>query len=290
VHARTLVIALAVVCAALGADAVAVDVQLARVHSWAFAIGAGDLSGDVAARYAPFDLVVVDGQEATRRQVAELQGRDRIVLGYLDIGTIEPGRPWFSRARRYRLDFWPDWGEWFADVSRPGYRRLMLRGVAEPMLAKGFDGLFLDNVDMISGHPRQAAGMGSLVGALATLVHERRGRRGLLFAQNGEDVVGPMLRYLDGWNREDVTWTYDFGRHRYLPQPPAVTRQALEALHRIHRAGLLVTATDYVPSGNRAAVAEAVRNACSAGALPYVSDIDLRRIPRAGLRCPGGYP
>jgi uncharacterized protein (TIGR01370 family) len=267
------------------AETRAVDPRLAGVRSWAFAIGSGDLSGNLAARYGAFDLVVVDGQQASRAQVAVLRSRGRLVLGYLDVGTIEPGRPWFARARRYRLGFWPDWGEWFADVSKPGYRRLVLR-VAKGMLAKGFDGLFLDNVDMISAHPRQTAGMHALVRALASLVHRpAAGRPGLLFAQNGEDVVGPMLRYLDGWNREDVTWTYDFARRRYIHQPLAVVRADLDALRRIRRAGLFVTATDYVAADHEAAVAEVVRNACSVGALPYVSDINLERVPTDALHC-----
>ena len=288
---RALAVGLAIATTAAAVDAGAVRPRLAGVRSWAFAIGAGDLSGNLAQRYAAFDLVVVDGQEASRAQVATLRGRvGRLVLGYLDVGTIEPGRPWFARARRYRLEFWPDWGEWFADLSKPGYRRLM-QGVAHSMLAKGFDGLFLDNVDMISTHPRQSAGMHLLVGALASIVHRPAAhRRGLLFAQNGEDVIGLMLRYLDGWNREDVTWTYDFGQHRYVHQPAALVQANLDALRRIRRAGLLVTATDYVAAADKTALAEAIRNACSADALPYVSDINLQRIPHSAFHCPAHTP
>jgi uncharacterized protein (TIGR01370 family) len=281
------VVGLVVVAAAVAGQARAVSPRLAGVRSWAFAIGDGDLSGNLAARYAPFDLVVVDGQEPSRGQVAALRSGGRVVLGYLDVGTIEPGRPWFAQARRYRLDFWPAWGEWFADVAKPGYRHLVLR-VAKGTLAKGFDGLFLDNVDMISTHPRQTAGMHALMRALASLVHRpAAGRPGLLFAQNGEEVIGPMLGYLDGWNREDVTWSYDFRQHRYVHQPLAVVRADLAALRRIRRAGLLVTATDYVAADDKAAVAEAVRDACSAGALPYVSDINLQRVPPEALHCRG---
>ena len=283
--ARAGVIGFVILAVAVVAEAQAVEPRLAGVRSWAFAIGSGDLSGNLAARYAAFDLVVVDGQQASRAQVAALRSRGRLVLGYLDVGTIEPCRPWFARARRHRLEFWPDWGEWFADVSKPGYRRLMLH-VAKGMLAKGFDGLFLDNVDMISTHPRQRAGMHKLVRALASIVHRpAAGRLGLLFAQNGDEVIGPMLGFLDGWNREDVTWTYDFAQHRYVHQPLAVVRADLGALRRIRRAGLFVTATDYVAAHDKAAVAEAVRNACSAGALPYVSDINLERVPASALRC-----
>jgi hypothetical protein len=142
--------------------------------------------------------------------------------------------------------------------------------------------LFLDNTDMIATHPRQTVAMRKLVVALAALVHRQRG---LLFSQNGEDSIGPVLHYYDGWNREDVSATYDFGRNRYVRQPRDQVRAAIAALTRVRRAGLLALATDYVASGDKATAMTAVANACSAGALPFLSDIDLTRIPAVPARC-----
>jgi hypothetical protein len=255
---------------------------LAGVRTWAFAIGDGDLSGDVAKRYAAYDLVVVDGESASASQVAALHAGGTFVLAYFDVGTIERGRWWFGLARPYRLDYWSDWSEWYADVSRDGFRRLLVRRVAPALLRKGFDGLFLDNTDMVDSHPKQVSGMHTLVRQLAALVH---GRGGLLFAQNGDASVGPLLPYYDGWNREDVTWTYDFDRHRYVRQSAQDTALAQNALRRARQAGLLALATDYAPAGDAAAAREAAANACAAGALPFVSNIGLSRIPTVPTRC-----
>jgi uncharacterized protein (TIGR01370 family) len=256
--------------------------RLRSVHTWAFAIGDGDGIGNLVSRYRGYDLLVLDGQEATARQVHALRHAGKIVLAYLDVGTIEKGRPWYHAASRYRLDYWPDWGEWYADVAAPGFRELISGTVAPSMLHKGFDGLFLDNTDMIETHPHQTEGMRTLVRKLARLVH---GQSKLLFAQNGEDTIGPLLPYYDGWNREDVSATYDFGAHRYVRQPHGEVAAADRALRRIARAGLLTLATDYAAAGDAAAAGAAVRNACSAGALPFVSDIDLTRVPAVAARC-----
>lgn len=61
---------------------------------------------------------------------------------------------------------------------------------------------------------------------------------------------------------------------------------ALRELERIGRAGLLVTATGYVAAGHRRAQARALEAACGAGALSFVSDIFLRRVPPNPLICP----
>ena len=112
-----------------------------------------------------------------------------------------------------------------------------------------------------------------------------RARGGLLFAQNGEASIGRLLRFYDGWNREDVTWTYSFKRRRYVHQPAREVVEAQAALERIAARGLLVTATDYTAPGDEPALQEAVTNACAAGAVPFVSDIGLTRLPAAPIAC-----
>lgn len=197
--------------------------------------------------------------------MATLHAGGAVVLGYLDTGTIEPYRPWFRQAKPYRLDYWKQWGEWYANVDALGYRTLLL-GVATSFEQKGLDGLFLDNTDMIETHPKQAPGMQLLVAALAKLVH---GRGGFLFAQNGADVDAPILRYLDGWNREDI----------------GTDPSAVRDLRTMHTHGLLTLATGYVKDPSSPAVQRDIRLACGAGALPFVSNLELTRIPSPPPHC-----
>jgi len=262
---RAKLVLIGLVSFVLAGSAGATPPRLTSIHTWAFAIGSNTLRGDIAKRYAGYDLVVVDGQDVTKRQVATLHAGGALVLGYLDAGTIEPYRPWFRRAKPYRLDYWKQWGEWYANVNAPGFRTLIL-GVAASFEKKGLDGLFLDNTDMIETHPKQASGMRQLVAALARLAH---GRGGYLFAQNGADVDGPILRYLDGWNREDI----------------GTDSSAVGDLVAMHAHGLLTLATGYVKDASSPAVQQDIALACGAGALPFVSNLELTRIPQPAPHC-----
>ena len=283
---------LALACVVWLATASAADAgALEGAESWAFAIGNGNLNGDAQAvgeRLGEFDAVVVDGEEARASDITALHDRGVTVLAYLSVGTIEKWRGWYDRVKRFRLAAWQDWrDEWFADVSRPRLRRILAGDVAPAMLAKGFDGLFLDNVDMIEArrHRAQRTGMRKLVVRLDGLLGDDR----LLFAQNGFWGLRRfgIMEHLDGWNREDVTWTYDFDRRRYVRNAPRETRWALDELERAAGRGLFTTATDYTRSAGGGAEAESVANACAAGALPYVADIGLtvRRLPDPPLVC-----
>jgi endo-alpha-1,4-polygalactosaminidase (GH114 family) len=268
---------------AASARTVPVDQRLAAVHDFAFGLGLDANDPAVLDSLARYDLVVVDGELTKPVTVSRLHQSGAIVLGYLSVGTIEPFRSWYPKLKQYRLsDRFKQFGEIYADVDARGYRRAIAGHIAPRLLRSGFDGLFLDNTDMVETHKRERPGMRRLVRALSGLVHARDR---LLFAQNGDSSVRALLRFYDGWNREDVTWAYSFKRRRYVHQSAGEVNAAQAALRRIAARGLLVTATDYAAAGDESAIQEAVANACGAGALPFVSDIGLTRLTAVPIAC-----
>jgi endo-alpha-1,4-polygalactosaminidase (GH114 family) len=268
---------------------------LADADSFAFGIGNGMIegnAGEVADRLGDYDVVVVDGEEASDAKVAALKAEGATVLAYLSVGTIEKWRGWYDDLKQYRLAAWQNWkDEWFADVSKAGLRNAFVGEIAPEILTKGFDGLFLDNVDMIepNKHKKQRDGMRELVAQLGDLVHNDDG---LLFAQNGYwgfKKFGILEDgHLDGWNREDVTWTYDFDRKKYVRNSDRNRDEALDDLSKMHDLGLFTTATNYTKRSVGSAVDEAIEDACGVGALPFIGDIGLtaKRLPDSPYVCP----
>jgi endo-alpha-1,4-polygalactosaminidase (GH114 family) len=270
------------------------------ITSWAFAIGNHTLDGNAAAvgeRYGPFDLVIVDGEEATRGEIAAIQTNGTTVLGYLSVGTIEKWRSWYPKLKPYRLAAWKDWkDEWYSDTSKRGFRRQIARNIAPDVLGKGFDGLMLDNTDMVEtrSHIRQRRGMGRLIARLSKLID---GEGKLLYTQNGypgivhgypNQNVSPLGQYFDGWNREDVSWTYDFDHRRYKALGPGAVHEAQSELEDVADSlSIPVFSTDYTANGDDQATADAINKSCAAGAVPYVSDIGLtlHRVPSPPYSC-----
>ncbi len=257
---------------------------LADARTFALALGAGDLD-DAAEREAfdQADLVVVDGPSTSADALDALHQRGAVVLAYLNVGAIEPGRPWYPDARDngWLLDHWDDWDEWYLDVTQPEVQDFLVDEAARE-LALGFDGIFLDNVDMVDTHPEQAEAMVDLVADLDTTVGPDR----VLFAQNGDPVELGIVDHLDGWNREDVSGTYDFDTDTYRATSRKERTAAVEALRTLHARGVFVTATDYLEADRGPAADAAVEVACGAGAVPFIADIDLTRFPDPPLRCP----
>ncbi len=245
---------------------------LVTTRTWAFSIGAVAPVSSLA-RY---DMVVVDGVDTPKANVVALHRRGVRVVAYMSVGTIEEGRPWTRAAAPYRLDHWGDWNEWYADVADAGYRSLVLRSMVGPVMAKGFDGVFLDNIDMVESHPAQTAGMTALVRAVSARV---RARHGVVIVQNGDAYVRRLAPYIDGWNREDVTATYDFDDERYAAVPSSDGADAIRAIRWMRARKKLVTTADYTATATAPLAVRARARACAVGARPFVSDINLRRLP-----------
>ena len=197
--------------------------------------------------------------------MATLHQGGALVLGYLYAGTIEPYRPWFRRAKPYRLDYWKQWGEWYANVDAPGFRKLIL-GVATGFERKGLDGLFLDNTDMIETHPKQAPGMRP---------SSRRSRS----SSTAATVSSSPRTAPTSTVPSSVTSTAGTAR------TSAPTEARCADLRAMHARGLLTLATGYVKDASSPAVARDIRLACETGALPFVSNLELTRIPQPPPHC-----
>ena len=273
---------LVVLACATSASAATTKQRLQAARTFVPALGA-KLNATNIRRLAARDLVVVDGDDTTSGQVQRLRSRGAVVLAYLSVGSVESWRSWFPLLEDYRLEELGDWdGERYTDVSKPEARAALADKIAPELLAKGFDGLFLDNVDMVEDHAPQQPGMVDLVKRLSDRV---RADGHVLMAQNADASIDPFVGFLDAWNREDPTGTYDFEKKRYVPTDEAGRRLARATIKKLRAAGLVVTTTDYFGSPTSAQARRAIRIACKAGAVPFVGEIALAKVPATAARC-----
>lgn len=100
---------------------------------------------------AGYDLIVVDAQDFTAAEIKKLKAGGGKVLSYLNVGAIEKDRSYFSAAKRDDLilgpyDNWED--EYWVAAQSPKWKSIIL-GLAATLHAKGIDGFWCDNLDIL---------------------------------------------------------------------------------------------------------------------------------------------
>jgi cysteinyl-tRNA synthetase len=254
---------------------------LRAARRWAPVFGADPAGCDLRG----FELVVLDGvgdrepgSAPTPALIAALR-QHAVVLGYLSVGTLEGWRPYASRApvawTLEALDDWPD--EAYVDVRHDGWQQLMAEQ-AVALQAAGFDGLYLDNLDVVEDHPALADAMAALVRGLRAAAP-----RLLIVGQNGLFIADRLP--LDAIAHEDVFWRWDEDRQSYRRSPARETRALVDGLRQLRAAGLPVFTLDYAPPGSEGAQ-EALERSLAEGFRPAVSVLELDRVPH--LAAPAG--
>ena len=251
--------------------------RLRAAKTWVSYYSAGQIP-----QLMQFDVVDIDAEDGAAnydpKDIVELKSQGKLVVSYLNIGSAEPFRSYWSRVQAYILKKYPGWDEFYMDVSKPGYREVMVKTVVPQILAKGVDGLFLDNVDAGSDidRPDVTAGVVELV----RQIHARYPQT-LLIAQSSNLRVltergsdgRQFYQYVQGLAREEVSATYQGGYHKV---PATQSDAILRTLAGWRSKGLAVFTLDYADSKDLAQYASA--RARAYGLIPYVSIKDLNRV------------
>ena len=251
--------------------------RLKAAGSWVSYYGNG-----VIPALANFDVVDIDVEDGAANyqadDVAALKARGKLVVSYLNIGSAEPFRSYWASVEAYSLGKYPGWPEFYMDVSKSGYRDVILNSVVPQLVAKGIDGLFLDNVDAGSNlrRPAVTAGIVELVRQIhamhPSLVLIAQSSNLRVLTERGADGR-QFYQYVNGLAREEVSATYQGGYHRV---PAAESDAMLRTLAAWRGKGLTVFTLDYADSPELARYA--IARSRAHGLVPYVSTKQLDQV------------
>jgi cysteinyl-tRNA synthetase, unknown class len=215
---------------------------LAAAKSWGYQLQ--KINPDTLAA-APYDVLVIDysrdGGDARALTAAQIRGLKsrpdggrRIVLAYLSIGEAE----------KYRYYWQPDWETdglappWLADPNKryrtnfpvrywhEGWQAIIFHGENSYLgriLDAGFDGIYLDRVDVYQEFEKEnpAAGEQMIAFVKALAARGRSARPGFLIVpQNGEELLeaADYRALIDGIAKEDLMFGDGRSKHPNSPQ------------------------------------------------------------------------
>ncbi|MSP48811.1 MAG: hypothetical protein EXQ95_05735 [Alphaproteobacteria bacterium] len=234
-----------------------------------------------------YDLVVF---ESDRHPPLEpLVDRGKKVVGYLSLGEVNEGRPYFAelKAEGLLLGENENWkGSFFLDVRDPRWTKRVVDELVPAILRRGFHGIFIDTLDN-PGHLERldAKANAGMLEAAARLVRTLRRNfpKMIIVLNRGYDLLAAVERDIDMVLGESVYADYDFARKRYALVDRDTYRQQVEILQAAARRQprLRVLTLDYWDPNDAKGIGEIYRIETENGFSPYVATVELDRvIPR----------
>lgn len=151
-------------------------------------------------------IIVLEPDDYSESQIKFIKKKGYKVLAYLSVGTIEKERSWFKKYSKYklsRLDDWPN--EYYIDVREEKWQ-LFIIDRAKTLKSKGFDGWWLDNIDIYSEYKSK-----TMYEAVSLILYAIKSLNGYVMINGGSEWVddaidkGARLKgYIDGYTQEEV--------------------------------------------------------------------------------------
>jgi hypothetical protein len=211
-------------------------------------------------RLAMLDRVVLQADAYSEQDIASLVSHGVQPLGYLSLTEdVGPQAEWQRAARN------PDWGGAFVHVGHPGWSEHVL-GQVRAMRTLGFQGFFLDTLNIELTFPQDLPHLLTLVAAIRELTYPD-----YLLANRGFGLLPELAELVDGVLFESFTsrWV-DSG---YAPWPPDVLEVHSRYAEMLLGLDIEVYALDYADTP---ALAEFARERAAMFGMPcYVSTKDL---------------
>lgn len=211
-----------------------------------------------------YKTIIIDAQNLTKEEIAEIKNANCEIYSYLNIGSIENFREYYAEYKQFSLGNYENWEEekWI-DVSEKKWQDFIIEELSAKLVEKGVDGFFIDNIDVYENFTTKEIFNG-IINILQVLkAHNKK------IIINGGDV---FLReaiaanslpngLIDGINQECVFTEIDFEKEIFNIKSGDSQEYYKEYLSICKKEGINVYIIEYIDKFNKKILAE-IRSYC----------------------------
>lgn len=167
-----------------------------------------------------YDLIVIDAQYFTKSDIELLHQNGTKVYTYLNIGSIESFREYYTTYEKLTIGRYEHWDEekW-VDVADPDWQKFMEQ-LSQELFEKGVDGFFIDNCDVYYYAPRESIfeGLTAILQNIMTFDKAVIINGGDTYVTEYRERYGAIDHIMTGVNQESVWSAIDFDKGTFYEQ------------------------------------------------------------------------
>ena len=163
-------------------------------------------------RFKTYETIVIDAQYFTKRDIELLHQNGTVVYTYLNIGSIENFREYYTTYAELAIGEYEHWEEeeW-VDVANPDWQKFMGQ-LSQELYEKGVDGFFIDNCDVYYYDPHESIfeGITAILQNIMTFGKAVIINGGDTYVAEYREHYGAIDQIMTGVNQESVWSSIDF--------------------------------------------------------------------------------
>lgn len=162
-----------------------------------------------------YEYVILEASHYSASEVALLKQHNTYVISYISLGEFNKYTSFYNEAKEFALSGKNEiWNSYFLDLSKKEMQQILLKDIKNKIRNKGFDGLFLDNIDNYGSFGKQKDLQLYLIDFLKTLKQQFPSIH--LMQNAGLEIIYHTKSFINSIAVESVITNYNFESKKYL--------------------------------------------------------------------------
>lgn len=195
-----------------------------------------------------FEIAVIDAQNISAIDIAEMKARDHEVYSYLNIGSLETFRSYYTEYQHLTLKLYDNWEEeYWVDAGNEEWQKFVAGTLAQELLEKGIDGFWIDNTDVYGQFADE-----EIYDGVATILKTLMSYEKPVVINGGDQFVltyleqnGQVDDILTGINQETVFSSINFDEQIFTKQSTNDQHYYLDYLSAVDEEGKDIYLLEY---------------------------------------------
>lgn len=159
-----------------------------------------------------YRYVILESKHYLPSSIRVIKSQNEKVFAYISLGEVNKNATHYKDLKNSTLGKNSIWDSYYLDLTSPKTTEVLM-GIIDDTFEKGYDGLFLDNIDNFTIHGPQKNQEAELIGLLKKIKAKYPKKQ---FIQNaGLDLTMDTAPYVDAIAIESIATSYDFNHKRY---------------------------------------------------------------------------
>lgn len=222
-----------------------------------------------------YDYLILESKHYFPSNVRVLKSQNKTVFAYVSLGEVNANAVHFNDLKKHTLGKNKIWNSYYLDLKSEETIETLVR-IIDEIFAKGYDGLFLDNLDNFTIHGPQKDQKAELVGLLKKIKEKYPKKK---FIQNaGLDLISETSKYVDLIAIESIASSYDFKSKSYNLRDKTQFENGLARLKEVNETYKIpVILIEY--SGSEKLCSQINERIKDSKFDNFIGNIDLQKIP-----------